>query len=262
MTTESVLIKKLPEPILKHVRIPAPDYRSAIRQQHDRLNALEQEIHECHGVESNHKEVLVREVTRVRRLLLLNRFYERGDRWPLLHHEQAFSLRGATGKPLFGLFSIKSPSLFIEVYKQRGDWPWKWTVSHRTEDSYKDPAIIAYSKQIYDLFKSMQDIAIEKNSSYASFVAQFRGAIPHPIRQKIAFMPVGWTKLNHSRFDGAYLLADLDWSTQITITGPLFTNTDPLLLGYSKWADAFYIIDVFDVTKSEDMIRLEFAENP
>jgi hypothetical protein len=183
------------------------------------------------------------------RHLFFLRSFAQGITYPLLDHEAAFALRDPQGYPSFGLFTLNSNQLEIKVWRERRLEPWKHC------DNLPDTAM-SYFRAMGDVFKRLEAIAEKEAWLRASLTAQFQGAIPDETRENIkALTRRSIPFVGRKQFDDVFLLCEVDWSLQ-------GTKVDPLVLGYVKQVNSFYVADSFDVVPAERIIQLEFTETP
>lgn len=141
--------------------------------------------------------------------------------------------------PVFAMFNVISNE-FILCYSMRVDL---------LDRAYSLERCVCHEQY----FKALSKNKTWKLIGYTQYNIRttFKGIIPQKTRDII--------KDNRSRFNDIYIIADAQNQWEIDKKVTTSVNRDPLVVGYSRQYDKYFVLDKFDMTPSEEYLAREFA---
>jgi hypothetical protein len=155
----------------------------------------------------------------------------------------AFSLRRQDGLPVFMIVDINDGSPeFVLIVRKDGEYFTRPSLPDRAKEQFKD--VVAKLRKRFGLFSFSDSVSLK---------AQLKTIIPEdvrPIIEKAMKESADGSKL----FDEIYIVAEAPkWDIE------LVANTDPLVVGYSKYTDEFFVITTYNPTDLETFLKEQFA---
>lgn len=175
--------------------------------------------------------------------------------YPLFHFKEVFSWRNDKYLPKLAIFGLNSPTCGLRatnVSEDRDRWTIEpphlpWEIGHCFDDVFRglesgDFGILSNPNHRQYGYLDSWDL-----NEYREIVARFEGFIPDSVREKISTAtPVFGNNI--------FIVAEVkEWRSEPTF----IARRDPLVIG---WDGAnCWLIDAFDVTPLEALIRSEFT---